>query len=298
MLAACSPATTFCVGADELADDRESVAQRDGRGPPGRCLPARGRRRVARGHLGRGGRGGRRAGERPARARRRRRATSFALLGRTASSGRSSTSRSALVGAVGAPIYANSSARDTQYVLEHSEAVGVLVEDDEQRAKVAGLPARARDLVRRARRAARARPRLRRGAADGARRARRLDRRGRPLHLHLHVGNDRPAEGLHDPPPQLLRDGAEGRRDGGPPDRARRRDAPLPPARAQLRAPAAPLGGVHRLHDRVPARSAARGDRAAARAADALPERAARLREDPHGRRRRSSTRRRACSAS
>ena len=44
----------------------------------------------------------------------------------------------ALVGAVGAPIYANSSARDTHYVLEHSEAVGVLVEDDEQRAKVAG----------------------------------------------------------------------------------------------------------------------------------------------------------------
>ena len=43
-----------------------------------------------------------------------------------------------LVGAVGAPIYSSSSARDTQYVLEHSEAVGVLVEDDDQRAKVAG----------------------------------------------------------------------------------------------------------------------------------------------------------------
>ena len=26
----------------------------------------------------------------------------------------------------------------------------------------------------------------------------RLDRRGRPLHVHLHVGHDRPAEGLHD----------------------------------------------------------------------------------------------------
>jgi long-chain acyl-CoA synthetase len=47
----------------------------------------------------------------------------------------------ALVGAVGAPIYANSSARDTHYVLEHSEAVGVLVEDEEQRAKVAGTTA-------------------------------------------------------------------------------------------------------------------------------------------------------------
>ncbi len=48
----------------------------------------------------------------------------------------------ALVGAVGAPIYASSSARDTQYVLEHSGAVGVLVEDDEQRSKVAGAGVR------------------------------------------------------------------------------------------------------------------------------------------------------------
>jgi long-chain acyl-CoA synthetase len=48
------------------------------------------------------------------------------------------------VGAVGAAIYANSSPHDVSYVLEHSEAVGVLCEDDEQRAKVeetlAGLP--------------------------------------------------------------------------------------------------------------------------------------------------------------
>jgi long-chain acyl-CoA synthetase len=41
-----------------------------------------------------------------------------------------------LVGAVGAPIYANSSQRDVQYVLEHSECVAAFVEDDEQRAKV------------------------------------------------------------------------------------------------------------------------------------------------------------------
>src|SRR5262245_12824600 len=40
------------------------------------------------------------------------------------------------VGAVGAAIYANSSPRDSQYVLEHSEAVGVVCEDDGQRAKV------------------------------------------------------------------------------------------------------------------------------------------------------------------
>lgn len=44
----------------------------------------------------------------------------------------------ALVGAVTAPIYMNSSARDAAYVVEHSEAVGILCEDDEQRAKVDG----------------------------------------------------------------------------------------------------------------------------------------------------------------
>jgi long-chain acyl-CoA synthetase len=46
----------------------------------------------------------------------------------------------AQIGAVTAPIYMNSSAKDARYVIEHSEAVGVLCEDEEQRAKVAGLP--------------------------------------------------------------------------------------------------------------------------------------------------------------
>jgi long-chain acyl-CoA synthetase len=45
----------------------------------------------------------------------------------------------ALVGGVTAPIYMNSSARDAAYVIEHSEAVGVLCEDDEQRRKVEQL---------------------------------------------------------------------------------------------------------------------------------------------------------------
>jgi long-chain acyl-CoA synthetase len=48
----------------------------------------------------------------------------------------------ALVGAVGAPIYATSSPRDVLYVLEHSESIGVLCEDDEQRAKVEGANVR------------------------------------------------------------------------------------------------------------------------------------------------------------
>ncbi len=42
----------------------------------------------------------------------------------------------ALVGATVAPIYASSSAHDVGYVLGHSEAVGVVVEDDQQREKV------------------------------------------------------------------------------------------------------------------------------------------------------------------
>jgi long-chain acyl-CoA synthetase len=45
----------------------------------------------------------------------------------------------ASVGAVGTPIYMNSSAKDARYVAEHSEAVAALVEDDTQRAKLAGL---------------------------------------------------------------------------------------------------------------------------------------------------------------
>ncbi len=44
-----------------------------------------------------------------------------------------------LIGAVGAAIYANSSPKDCCYVLDHSDAVGVLVEDEEQGAKVADL---------------------------------------------------------------------------------------------------------------------------------------------------------------
>ena len=46
----------------------------------------------------------------------------------------------ARVGAVGAAIYANSSPKDCGYVLEHSDAVGVLVEDEAQRAKIADVP--------------------------------------------------------------------------------------------------------------------------------------------------------------
>jgi long-chain acyl-CoA synthetase len=62
----------------------------------------------------------------------------FAILGRTSLEWALFDFALGLVGAVGAPIYSSSSARDALYVLEHSEAVGVLVEDDEQRAKIEG----------------------------------------------------------------------------------------------------------------------------------------------------------------
>jgi long-chain acyl-CoA synthetase len=67
-----------------------------------------------------------------------RKGDSFAILGRTSIEWAHFDFALALVGAVVAPIYANSNTRDTMYVLEHSESVGVLVEDEEQRAKVAG----------------------------------------------------------------------------------------------------------------------------------------------------------------
>jgi long-chain acyl-CoA synthetase len=48
----------------------------------------------------------------------------------------------ARIGAVGAAVYANSSPKDACYVLEHSDSIGVLVQDEAQRDKVAGLPLR------------------------------------------------------------------------------------------------------------------------------------------------------------
>jgi long-chain acyl-CoA synthetase len=47
-----------------------------------------------------------------------------------------------LIGAVGAPVYMNSSPKDAAYVVEHSEAIGALCEDDEQRRKLDGVELR------------------------------------------------------------------------------------------------------------------------------------------------------------
>ena len=145
---------------------------------------------------------------------------------------------------------------------------------------------RPRDLVRGARRAARARPRVRSGAPRRARRSRSGRRRGGPLHVHLHLGHDRAAEGLHDPAPQLLRDDGLRRARRGL-RRLGRHDAALPAARAQLRAADAPARRARGLHARVLPGPAPGRRGAARRPADAAAERAAPLREGAHGRARR-----------
>jgi long-chain acyl-CoA synthetase len=68
-----------------------------------------------------------------------RKGDAFAILGSTSLEWVLFDFALGLIGAVGAPIYMNSSAKDCAYVLEHSEAVGVLCEDEEQRAKVDGV---------------------------------------------------------------------------------------------------------------------------------------------------------------
>ena len=119
-------------------------------------------------------------------------------------------------GAVVVPIYPTNSPEECEWVAGNSESRAIVCEDATQVAKIrAGprQPAGARDdhrhrPVRRrrrrdpARRAARARPRARPGRA---RRARPRGHARAAVHDHLHVGHDRPAEGLRAQPRQLPR---------------------------------------------------------------------------------------------
>jgi long-chain acyl-CoA synthetase len=74
-----------------------------------------------------------------------RKGDNFALLARNSLDWALVDFALARIGAVGVPVYASSSPRDVEYLLEHSEAVGVVCEDAEQLAKVeaaaADLPA-------------------------------------------------------------------------------------------------------------------------------------------------------------
>jgi long-chain acyl-CoA synthetase len=65
-----------------------------------------------------------------------RKGDAFAILGSTSLEWCLFDFALGLIGGIGAPVYANSSPRDCAYVIDHSESVGVVVEDEEQLAKV------------------------------------------------------------------------------------------------------------------------------------------------------------------
>ena len=65
-----------------------------------------------------------------------RKGDAFAILARTTAEWALFDFALGSIGVIGVPIYPNSSAKDTGYILDHSEAVGVLCEDEAQRAKV------------------------------------------------------------------------------------------------------------------------------------------------------------------
>ena len=145
------------------------------------------------------------------------------------------------------------------------------------------VSARACAHVPRPRRTGRARARLRGGESDCARRRVGCDLGGRPLHDHLHLGDDRAAEGLHAEPSQLLRDDERRRPDGQLLPR-RRPDALVPALGAQLRPADAADRRIRRLPDRSTPRPASSGRGAAAGAPDGPTERPACVREGAHGR--------------
>ena len=125
-------------------------------------------------------------------------------------------------------------------------------------------------------------------------------RRGRPLHLHLHVGDDRAAEGLHDHAPQLLRDGA--RRSTRSTTSSAQGDTmllylPLAHNFGRLMHLAAPTPATRSRSCPDPLRV---GEALAAGPADGAAERPARVREGARGRRRavRRADRRRGAGSS
>jgi long-chain acyl-CoA synthetase len=69
-----------------------------------------------------------------------RRGDTFAILGSTQLEWALFDFALASIGAIGVGVYMNSAAKDARYVVEHSESIGALVEDDEQRAKLEGVP--------------------------------------------------------------------------------------------------------------------------------------------------------------
>ena len=148
-------------------------------------------------------------------------------------------------GAVVVPIYPTNSPEECEWVAGNSESRAIVCEDAAQVAKIrevhGNLPALETIIVvdpsrrRRRRDPARDPARARPGARPG--RARRADRRrhARPaVHDHLHVGDDRPAEGLRPHPRQLPLGRLHVRARRGRP--GRRHGVPVPAPRALVRA--------------------------------------------------------------
>ena len=75
-----------------------------------------------------------------------RRGDAFAIIGRNALEWALFDFALGLVGAIPTPIYSSSSPADALFIARHSESVGALVENDEQRAKLDGFEGRASQL--------------------------------------------------------------------------------------------------------------------------------------------------------
>ena len=148
-------------------------------------------------------------GARPDRPRHRSRATASASSATRAPSGPTRDFAITAAGAVVVPIYPTNSPEECEWVAGNSEAVAVVCEDadagrEDRRGARRACPHLRHVVVIDP--AGRRRPtrspldELReRGRGRDARRARRPRRGGRarrPLHVHLHLGHDRPAEGL------------------------------------------------------------------------------------------------------
>ena len=122
-------------------------------------------------------------------------------------------------GATVVPIYQTNSPEECQYVLENSDAVAVVVEDDEQLEKIRRVRDRCPKLEHVIRMTGRSGDAIsfselaERGAAgteaDWERRYS-VGRARRHLHLHLHLGHHRAAEGLRDLARQLPLDARHG----------------------------------------------------------------------------------------
>ena len=135
-------------------------------------------------------------------------------------SGPTPTSRILCAGATVVPIYQTNSPEECHYVLDHSESMAVILEDQSQLDKIRKVrdelpklehvismePLDGDDVISLDELREKGREPLRRGLQAAHRLGRALRRRD----LHLHVGHHRAAQGLRDRPPELARHARHG----------------------------------------------------------------------------------------